>query len=187
MFAHQRIPRRKFLRWTLSAFFFSALPWCSACSRTSSKNEQKLWEALAGTLFPGSPGIEQIGFYHHLKFVLSDNNYDPDIRRALTGGFRDFQGFVRKNVPDFTKLPLKKRHHWLKTYIRTNDDAENWLARVLTVIWEATLLDPHYGINKKMIGWKWLHHAYGHPRPDNSADYFDLLRKRRQSETIRTL
>ena len=187
MFAHHRIQRRKFLHWTLSAFFLSTVPWYWSCRRTTGKSKRELWLALAGTLFPGQPDVRQTGFYRHLRFVVSDKNYDPDIRRSLIDGFEQFEQFIHNKIPGFARLSFEKRSDWLKRYIRSNPQAENWLARVLTVIWEATLLDPHYGVNKKMIGWKWLHHPFGHPRPDATADYFSLLRKRQKSETIQRL
>ncbi len=187
MFAPQSIQRRKFLQWMLSAFFVSAVPWCWACRRTTGKNSQALWLALADTLFPDHPDIRQIGFYHHLRFVLSDRNYDPDIRRNLLDGFKQFEQFINNKIPGFARLSLEKRSDWLSRYIQSNPQAENWLSRVLAVVWEATLLDPHYGINQKMSGWKWLHHSFGQPRPDSAADYFSLLRNRQKSETIHRL
>ena len=186
MFAHHRIPRRKFLHWLLSAFFLSAIPWCWACRRTT-KNNRELWSALANTLFPGSPNIEQISFYHHLKFVLSDSNYDPDIRLAIFEGFENFTQFVQQKAPTFAKMPLEKRNQWLSTYVQTTDGAEKWLAHILTLVWEAALLDPHYGVNQKMITWKWLHHPHGTPRPDISTDYFALLKKRDEYKIYKKL
>jgi len=59
-----------------------------------------------------------------------------------------------------------------------NDPAVKELASLfINVIAEACFLDPHYGVNKEMKGWKWVNHPYGKPRPDASSDYFALIDK----------
>jgi len=45
---------------------------------------------------------------------------------------------------------------------------------VLGYIFEALLVDPVYGGNPNGIGWKWLEHQPGLPRPTADKRYFLL-------------
>jgi len=42
---------------------------------------------------------------------------------------------------------------------------------MLTLIFEALLLDPIYGVNTNNIGWNWLNHDPGVPRPNKENMY----------------
>ena len=42
---------------------------------------------------------------------------------------------------------------------------KRWGSRMLTLIFEALLLDPIYGVNNNESGWDWLNHNPGIPRP----------------------
>ena len=51
------------------------------------------------------------------------------------------------------------------------DGGENWLSTLLLYIFEALLTDPVYGGNPNGIGWKWLGHNPGLPRPTADKRY----------------
>ncbi len=50
----------------------------------------------------------------------------------------------------------------------------NWLSLLLYYIFEALLADPVYGCNPNGIGWKWLEHQPGFPRPPADKIYTRL-------------
>ena len=52
---------------------------------------------------------------------------------------------------------------------------ERFLSRMLTLIFEALLLDPQYGGNPDGIGWQWLNHDPGSPRPKQTHLYPTIL------------
>ena len=50
-----------------------------------------------------------------------------------------------------------------------------WLSKHLTLIFEALLCDPIYGGNPDEIGWSWLRHNPGEPRPTKELAYPNIL------------
>lgn len=51
---------------------------------------------------------------------------------------------------------------------------ENWLATLLTFLFEAMLTAPAYGGNPGGVGWRWLEYAPGFPLPDADTLYWKL-------------
>jgi len=49
-----------------------------------------------------------------------------------------------------------------------------WVSKLLSYICEALLGDPVYGGNPDGIGWKWLNHHPGFPRPPKHKRYREL-------------
>jgi gluconate 2-dehydrogenase gamma chain len=49
-----------------------------------------------------------------------------------------------------------------------------WLSLLLYYIFEALLSDPVYGGNPGEIGWRWLEHQPGFPRPPADKIYGSL-------------
>ena len=50
-------------------------------------------------------------------------------------------------------------------------EGENWVSTLLFYICEALLTDPIYGGNPNGIGWAWLAHQPGFPRPSPEQSY----------------
>lgn len=50
-------------------------------------------------------------------------------------------------------------------------DTISWVKQNLTFILESLSMDPIYGINKNEMGWKWLEHQPGFPRPSNENKF----------------
>jgi gluconate 2-dehydrogenase gamma chain len=48
---------------------------------------------------------------------------------------------------------------------------ENWLSLLLYYLFESLTLDPVYGGNPDGIGWHWLEHQPGFPRPTKETSY----------------
>ena len=55
--------------------------------------------------------------------------------------------------------------------IEKSSFGESWLSLILYYLIEALLLDPVYGGNPNGIGWKWLEHQPGFPRPNLNQTY----------------
>lgn len=51
---------------------------------------------------------------------------------------------------------------------------ENWLSLLMFYLTEALALDPYYGGNPDMVGWLWLEHRPGFPRPVAGKSYRDF-------------
>ncbi len=183
-----KINRRLFVKSTGSAVFLLSIPsfWIS-CSENRNLKDEKLWFALGEAIYPPgnhSPDMEKIGFLHHLNFILTDSNYDSDIRNNLSKRFGLFKNYLEKEKIEFHQLHLTERQNILRELLKKTSWAEKLVSTLENIIFEACFLDPLYGVNKNKVGWKWVKHPYGKPRPDQQTEYKTLLQKREKSEII---
>ncbi len=187
--------RRAFVIKTTSAVVFLSLPasvHLASCKSEPDKipKNRSLILTLAGIIFPDtndtSPGIREIGFARHLDFYLNDSNHDPDLQGLLIQRIEKFEKYLTKNKIRLEKLPAKAQRRLVEQMMREYDWFEKLISQIENIIIEACFLDPHYGVNKKQIGWKWVQHPFGTPRPDSRSDYFSLLQKRKKTEIIRS-
>ncbi len=65
---------------------------------------------------------------------------------------------------EYRLLDAPYRQKILK-HIASKEWGESFIETNLTYIFEALLGDPIYGINKNEVGWRWLCHTPGLPRP----------------------
>jgi len=176
--------RRKFL-FHSGIFVAGALmpPVLWKCERKSPAGARKsLWIALAEVLFPpfeNSPDLKQTGFPDYLDFYLTDpNNRTVEVKRLKRLLLWFEQVMKEKN---FSALSLKDRSRLIESALH-DDRMEELISLLENVILEACFLDPFYGVNKNMSGWKWVRHSYGKPRPDKTSSYWKLLKKRSVTE-----
>ena len=59
--------------------------------------------------------------------------------------------------------------------IAASPAGENWLSTLVLYLMEALLTDPAYDGNPGGIGWRWLRHTPGYPRPTPDKIYPRLL------------
>ena len=67
---------------------------------------------------------------------------------------------------EYVELSILKRQKVLASIAKTQW-GESFIETILTYLFEALLGDPVYGINKDEVGWKWVHHTPGLPRPSS--------------------
>jgi hypothetical protein len=190
----KKFNRRVFVKATTSAVFFWSLPYGTgfiSCTKKNEKQQNTYLQTgilLAEVIFPDlgdlTPTINEIGFEHHLHFYLTDSNNDPDLQKKLIRRLKRFREFVEKNKLRFYEASLEEKSLLLSELIKRHSWIKNLISQLENIIFEALLLDPHYKINIRQTGWKWLNHPYGQPRPDSTADYEKLLRKRDLFEII---
>jgi len=176
---NQNINRRSFL-WRMAILSASAtLP--LSCSVKSipkiamghdpnilSIDEWNLLIAVQDILLPtekNAPGAREINAAAFVQWVISDPELDPDERKALKDGIKKVndEAIERWELP-FLQMKEENRQKLLR-HIETHSWGEHWLAKMLLYIFEALLGDPIYGCNPEGIGWKWLNHDPGQPRP----------------------
>ena len=138
------------------------------------------WRTLAAVqdhLFPsqaGSPGAKDIQAMTYLNRVLADPGLDPAERDFLKNGIGWLEEIaVESQDGPFATLPTTKREAALRELEGTGR-GENWIATVLMHIFEALLCDPAYGGNPEGVGWRWLQHDPGFPRPSDDKIYGKL-------------
>lgn len=184
---HQHlISRRKFIlatAATVSASLFSTGSYAAASGQAAEKNpnhKQKLrtLSAVQQHLFPAgsdSPGAGDINALAYLqKNVLDDPALDPEEKQFILNGvgWLDDLSMSTQNSR-FLELNEQQREKLLRM-IEKSSAGENWLSTLLLYIFEALLSDPVYGGNPNGIGWKWLEHQAGFPRPPPDKIYGKL-------------
>ncbi len=183
------IKRRSFLKRLTSVAALAALPLSlSAFSATSAGKKRflrrnpeifttKQWEIMLAVqqhLFPAdkdSPGASDIHAAPYLQWVVSDPNLDPEIGTFLRNGFDWLEEEAIDNFQEsFLKMNENERESLLRKVEETNWGG-SWLSVILLYIFEALLTDPIYGANPDGVGWAWLEHHPGYPRPDERTKY----------------
>ena len=142
--------------------------------------KKKQWQTLAAVqehLFPGeshAPGAADVNAAAYLHFVLSDPGLDPAEDKLIRNGLTQLEDLVRQLYgKGFVTLSEAECEASLRQFEKTTTGRQ-WITDILGYIFEALLTDPVYSGNPDAIGWKWLDHTPGFPRPPDDKRYFLL-------------
>lgn len=145
-----------------------------------SRRQWKTIITVQDHLFPSAskedpaPGAKDINAKAYFYAVLSDADRDNEDRKLVKNGLIELQDICwKKHRKIFIDLSPKQRDMCLKIFEKT-PLGRPWIMTVLGYIFEALLVDPVYGGNPDGIGWKWLEHQAGLPRPPADKRYFLL-------------
>ncbi len=144
------------------------------------KFTQQDWLTLATVqnhLFPSeehAPGALEINALHYLHNFLGNPATDPVDIQFILSGTHSLQQFAKQNhsIP-FAQLAIDEREKLLRKF-EQQPEGRRWLTNILNYILESLLTDPVYGGNPEQIGWKWLEHRAGEPRPPANKRYWLL-------------
>lgn len=170
--------RRDFLRGTSLAALSAAAP--RAGTGTEPRGQvldAHGWQTLALVQDhllpsePGAPGSSDIDAIGYLDRVLADPDMDPETKTfVLQGvGWLDDLAMEQAGRP-FAELDPGPREDLLRG-IGERPAGERWLSILIGYTLEALLGDPLYGGNPGGIGWAWLEHDPGRPRPTPETLY----------------
>lgn len=123
---------------------------------------------------PSAPGAREINALPYLQWVVGDDTLDAEHRAFVVRG-ADWvaeQALALEHAA-FGELDEVQRERVLRQVAATGP-GENWLSTVLMYLFEALLTDPVYGGNPNGIGWTWLGHTPGFPRPSAGKRYWEL-------------
>jgi len=153
-----------------------------AASKSPSAPLEDPWQTLTIVqehLFPSetdSPGAKEINALEYLQNVIKDPVIDSDEKEFILNGVKWLNDLaLEKYNAVFTDLSQLQRTSILHE-ITKSKAGRNWISKLLSYILEALLSDPVYGGNPDGIGWKWLEHHPGFPRPPVNKRYWDLLK-----------
>jgi len=124
------------------------------------------WNVIYQTqevLFPkqkDAPSASEFGATIYLKNASTHHSFNPDDLRFLNDGAIELLR-IEKN---FLTQTSEEKNKTLQEFSKTTF-GENWLSLLLFYTIEALVSDPIYGGNKNRLGWKWLKHNAGIPRP----------------------
>jgi gluconate 2-dehydrogenase gamma chain len=142
-----------------------------------SLSQDNLMRTVQEHLFPpddDSPGAADINALSYLHFVLSDPDMDQDNKNLLVNGVNWIE---EASFSNYKKSIISLSADELEDILnRIADESwgSRWLSLNLLYIFEALLSDPLYGGNPGGIGWKWLEHDPGLPRPTDNKIYGKL-------------
>jgi len=158
------------------------LPAYSASDHQAGAAKSDPWpviDAVQQLLLPTekhAPGAHEINALAYLQFVVNDTTLDADEREFITHGVKWLQGIsLQTYQQSFVKLNGQQAERILQRISQSNA-GENWLSTLMLYLTEALLTDPVYGGNTNQIGWKWLQHTPGFPRPPADKTFPQLLK-----------
>ncbi len=141
----------------------------SSSTTAFSRRQQKTLAAVQEHLFPrgeDSPGADDINALSYLNAALAVPGFNPNTRNSIVNGIRRLHDASHEQFGiDFIDLTEARKETLLRYLADRTRWGERWLSLILYYIFEALLSDPVYGGNPNGIGWKWLEHRPGFPRP----------------------
>lgn len=125
---------------------------------------------------PSAPGARDGNATAYLDRTLADPRFDPEVKGFLLQGIGWLNDIAagRERRPFHLVEPARREE--LLQEIARSEAGERWLSSLIGYTLEALLADPLYGGNPGGIGWKWLDHDPGHPRPTPDKIYGRLGR-----------
>ena len=141
------------------------------------QHQKMILEAVQMQLFPADgdgPSAREINAFTYLEWALTDpTNIEDGDRVFIIKGIGWLEDLANKRHRQSFKHLSTEQQQQLMTQISQSEAGENWMALLIYYLMEALLLDPFYGGNPEGIGWKWLEHQPGFPRPTTGHGYQD--------------
>lgn len=142
-------------------------------------NEQRrILDAVQIQLFPddgNGPSARDLRALSYLEWVITDpvNVDDGDPKFIGKGIERLTHVSQTDHGVGFVELTPELQNKVLERITQTKF-GKNWLSLLMYYLTEALMLDPYYRANPDMIGWMWLEHRPGFPRPVEGKTYRDF-------------
>lgn len=143
-------------------------------SRPYTKDEDIVINEIHEHIFPhsdDSPGASDINSVAFLHFVLTDPEIDEDNKNILVNGVKWLEEECHESYNRFFIDLSSSEKDTIFSAIENSNWGYRFLSLNITYIIEALLSDPIYGSNQDEIGWKWLNHTPGLPRPTEKTKY----------------
>ena len=180
------LSRRKFIQYLTVAV--SSYPLSSLATNRNQKQlsqaHKEPWLTLSKVqehLFPSEPdsiGSEDINALGYLQNMMDTPDFPKDEKALIKNGVTWLDDLANQHyAKKFILLDIDEKEKILRR-IENSNAGSRWLSLLLTYLLQAIVSDPVYGGNPGGIGWKWLEHQPGFPRPIESKKYFKLKQKR---------
>ena len=157
----------------------SGLPSVQADSAATGPTlEDVFWPTMSAVqshLWPTREGVPSITDFNATAYI-SARFYS--IRSSMLGerqfvkdGVAPLEDFTQAQFDrSFFELDPAEREAVLRK-VETSPVGRYWLSLMVYYLFEALLADPVYGGNTDTIGWRWLGHQPGFPRPPSAYPY----------------
>jgi len=182
------LSRKKFIQALVVGGIVSQFPIISLSGQDhtgiADSNQLEILISVQEILFPADgngPGAAEINAADYLVWVLSDPEKDREEVSYITNGI----GWVDETAieeysKNYNELSQTEKEI-LVAKISRETWGESWLSVILSFIFEALFCDPQYVGNPDGIGWNWLEHNAGQPRPTKELLYPKILTTIRKS------
>lgn len=190
------LSRRNFVKFILLSGVVSQIPLATSCIQQSDSDESlvsivgidftpnlKTIQNVQEILFPSDnlgPGANENKSDIYLIWVLHDHRLDQEETHFIVDGFKQLEDLSEEQYRQgFSQLDQEEQHALIER-LSVMDWGQDWLSKLLTLIFESLFANPHYGSNPEGIGWKWLNHQPGWPQPEEDQIYPIVLEKNQQ-------
>lgn len=188
--------RRKFVKNLILSSVAIQMPWIQSCTSTEynipipnnidplTKTSFLNLHRVLDILFPddgNGPGATQLKTSHYFLWTVNDSNIDPSTRTFLLDKLERLNEEVQHYYKsDFYKLDSSQQEEFIEE-LSSLKWSKNWLSYLLTLTFESLILDAQYGVNPENVGWEWLGHYPGFPRPKKEQLYPTILKKKNKA------
>ncbi len=119
---------------------------------------------------PGAPGAHEVNAVGYLDAVLATPFVAAKAKHVILDGLAKLDARVQaRGVGEFSLATAVQQDAAIRVFESFESNGmrpgHEWLRRMLRYIFEAFLGDPVHGGNPGEIGWKWINHTPGTPRP----------------------
>jgi gluconate 2-dehydrogenase gamma chain len=136
--------------------------------RALSEDEWATLEAALDRILPSepdAPGAREVNAIGYLDAVLADEEVDAETRALVKDGAARLDELSRKRgAANFPALAREGQEALLRSF-ETDARGVEWLRKTIAFALEALLGDPVHGGNTDEVGWRWIGHRPGIPRP----------------------
>lgn len=180
--------RRTFLRGALVAGAMTQIGLFTSCSAELEEandlltaEQSTILTQILDLFFPNDgngPSAKDINAFGYIMWVLHDSlNRKTEDNEYIIEGL-DWANETAQEIyfKPFVELNQEEREVLVGKFTQLNW-GKSWSSVMITLIFEALLLDPIYGGNTDELGWKWLNHTPGHPRPTEENRYERIMER----------
>ena len=188
-----KLSRRQLLKSAAGTSALAVLPYSQLSFAEKESFESTLnsasWLTLDAVLNhllpPSNKGISASDIqatYYLYQLVYHQPTATEEIE-FIFNGVSWLNGYSKKKTTiPFVSLSKTEKETILRDISRSSA-GDNWIAMLISNIYEAMLSAPSYGGNPEGIGWKWLEHQAGFPLPKAGERYFELPKRSQLSNS----
>jgi len=140
--------------------------------------QKQILAAVTEHLFPkgvDSPGATDIHAVTYLEAAIFRQGFAASTRNFIMNRAQTLhEASMERFDLAFHELEHDQRETLLTYVVDRTRWGADWISSLLSYLLEAMLSDPVYGGNPDGIGWKWLEHRPGFPRPPADKIYTRL-------------
>jgi len=181
--------RREWFKLAIAGLVVSQLPWFVSCDSHSSntdkipnldgkdifsKEEMETLYIIQNILVPNDgngPSAADVNAHQYFVWTMQDEKLSTKDKSYFKDKLIAIMELCREKFgKNFIALSPEDQALFITNNIESGW-TRSYFSRMITVIFEAMLLDPIYGGNINEIGWDWLNHIPGSPRPSKETKY----------------